>query len=450
MDENDQECLKKLKSMRKEVNWEVEKERHKLLDQLYPLVRNWKGQLPDVREIFQQEEIDWLLLHYMSNIIEYPDCGILRTRIVTFFTKAGYKDKPNVDQDGKPLLRRTTAVHRAAGEGRFTPSLFKIYDRFDLNYIDERGITHFHVACEYGCCDVVEKFLELGQDPDCLAQKSDSSPIDSPLHLALDQKEYKMVALLLRNGANPNSFNNNGLVPLHIICMREKNSDVDLYSIFCKRKTVPDDDWDKLDVAILLLRSGANPNLASKEGLTPLHMICERSYVKDLTEVIFEISADENQTLQVDARDKFGRTPLQLAVANLMPDLVKLLLDRGADLSGVVLPNETYFDSKYRGNKDTVNDHRWQAEPPQWEARGRQPHAQNGQPRLILVAASTPTLGRESVKIHYRNDPVKYDLVFPLRLTPSLSRELCFFSCEYRLKKVSKPRTGEIVNYSSA
>ena len=38
------------------------------------------------------------------------------------------------------------------------------------------------------------------------------------------------------------------------------------------------------------------------------------------------------------------------------------------------------------------------------------PHAQEGELRLLIMAASTPTLGRESVKIYYRNDPVKYDL----------------------------------------
>ncbi|KAL7295211.1 hypothetical protein TKK_0011517 [Trichogramma kaykai] len=34
------------------------------------------------------------------------------------------------------------------------------------------GCTHFHVACEYGLEDVVQKFLELGQDPNLLVQKT--------------------------------------------------------------------------------------------------------------------------------------------------------------------------------------------------------------------------------------------------------------------------------------
>ena len=64
-----------------------------------------------------------------------------------------------------------------------------------------------------------------------------------------------------------------------------------------------------------------------------------------------------------------------------------------------------------------VNDHRWLGPRPKPRTTSR-PHAQGGELRLLIMVASTPTLGRESVKIYYRNDPVKYDLAFrrPARL----------------------------------
>uniref|UniRef100_A0ABD2WRZ4 Uncharacterized protein n=1 Tax=Trichogramma kaykai TaxID=54128 RepID=A0ABD2WRZ4_9HYME len=49
------------------------------------------------------------------------------------------------------------------------------------------------------------------------------------------------------------------------------------------------------------------------------------------------------QTVQVDTPDELGRTPLQWAVANLMPNAVGILLDHGADLSNFVFPTESYF-----------------------------------------------------------------------------------------------------------
>ncbi|KAL7300057.1 hypothetical protein TKK_0007067 [Trichogramma kaykai] len=42
--------------------------------------------------------------------------------------------------------------------------------------------------------------------------------------------------------------------------------------------------------------------------------------------------------VEVDAVDNLGRTPLQLAVATILPSTVDLLLNRGADLSNIAFP----------------------------------------------------------------------------------------------------------------
>uniref|UniRef100_A0ABD2W5Z2 Uncharacterized protein n=1 Tax=Trichogramma kaykai TaxID=54128 RepID=A0ABD2W5Z2_9HYME len=93
---------------------------------------------------------------------------------------------------------------------------------------------------------------------------------------------------------------------------------------------------DNKEVAKLLLRSGANPTLPNKDGLTPLHIICIREYDDDLVDIFFQFTNKIQHTMQIDAKDNLGRTPLQFAVAHLLPHVVDVLLDHGADLSTFV------------------------------------------------------------------------------------------------------------------
>ncbi|KAL7293472.1 hypothetical protein TKK_0013230 [Trichogramma kaykai] len=280
--------LSELKRMRAKVNWENEKERKKFFRQLYRLARDWRGQLPNLKEYFRAEEMDWLL----AESVKYNVCNILEPdQFIEFAIKTGYRDEPELDEAGKPLLRRTTALHCAARciFSDTVHDLFKIYASAEANYLDEAdGLTHFHVACKFDCCDVVERFLESGQDPDCAA-----SFAHPPLHLALASDNRRVVRLLLENGADP--------------------------------------------------------NLADVEGSTPLHVVCARSGdgtgCGDLAELFLEINEDiMGQPVLVDARDKSGRTPLQLAVANLRPEVIEILLDRGeADLAAFRFPTERQF-----------------------------------------------------------------------------------------------------------
>ncbi|CAB0041465.1 unnamed protein product [Trichogramma brassicae] len=286
---NDKDFSNELKSIRELVNWEVEKERLTFFDRMHFLIRNWKGQLPNLRDIFRTEEIDWLLTEYQKNKENHYDYGY---SFVQFVHATGYKDEPVLDEDGKPILRRSTTLHYAAKNRRLrmsidTQKFFQIYDRFDVNYADESGLSHFHVACRFGCDGAVKKFLEAGQDPNCIWQETG----DSPLHLALAVGQW-------------------------------------------------------YDMSEVLLRHGADPNLANKDGSTPLHVICrmnEFDETEELVDLFFKLIDEIQQTVQIDARDNLGLTPLQWAVASLLPATVDALLDRGADLSSFVFPTESYF-----------------------------------------------------------------------------------------------------------
>ncbi|CAB0034305.1 unnamed protein product [Trichogramma brassicae] len=346
--------------MRREVNWENVQERVAFVRQLYPLVLTWRGQLPDLRDIFQPKEIDFILTQDLRNSGEK---FTKRNPLYAFVIRTGYRDQPEVDENGEFSLRRSTALHAASKQPgaheAAVARLFEIYDKFHMNYVDEEtGVTHLHVACETGCYDVVEKFLDLGQDPNVLAPNS----IGTPLHSACKNDAKNVARLLLERGADPNLADAaNGLSPLHVICAWNYGDEMaellfEMSDVI--QHPVRVDALDKhgrtplhlaarqhhRELVELLLKKGANPNAAAHTGFTPLHEICTKDSDGKMAMIFFDINDQLKQRVQIDARDKLGLTPLQLAVANLAPDVVDFLLGRGADLSSFVLPDEFVFD----------------------------------------------------------------------------------------------------------
>ncbi|KAL7296064.1 hypothetical protein TKK_0010618 [Trichogramma kaykai] len=275
---------------------------------------------PDLRKMFRREEMNWL---------------VSKCEDIDFVL--GF------------LAETDAELHRVPD----------VVDRFHpANRKD--GYTHFHAACEHGYDEIVEKYLELGQDPNyCLVSKTG----DSPLHLALMQARKGVAKMLLSRGADPNVANAIGWTPLHVVCHMEPSSvswfGSDRAKILakilfdiCERNNQPVlvNAQDRagntpLHLAVasknrelmeLLLERGASPNLANREGSTPLHSVCQmEGDEKKLAKTLLELSDEKYRPVQVDAWDKSGRTPLNLALLNDNARVMTLLLERGAD------PNST-------------------------------------------------------------------------------------------------------------
>ncbi|KAL7293936.1 hypothetical protein TKK_0012666 [Trichogramma kaykai] len=308
------------RKLEKLITWEIQEERQEFLRLLYHLVENWNEFPPNLQTIFRKQEVDWLLTQDL-------------------------KDEPEIQDGRMDSLHRNTPLHYAFSRDEslnrtIVQSLFTIYQRFEVNYVDDRGITHFHVACKYGFKEIVKAFLMRGQNPDCHTQVSDL--VDPPLHLAVDNNDSKIFETLLRKGANPNSTNSEKSTPMHIILKRFEeysNSNIDFWITF-------------------LLKRGANSNLADKNGFTPLHVLCQYCLVEDPDTIkkFFELHEKFDRRIEVDARDNNKRTPLQWAIASHWPETVKFLLDRGADLRIFVFPTESHFDESRFG---AIYDRDW-------------------------------------------------------------------------------------------
>ncbi|CAB0035092.1 unnamed protein product [Trichogramma brassicae] len=236
----------------------------------------------------------------------------------------------------------------------------------DPNIVNEDRCHPLHIICKtFWYVDMIELFFKISEEANqSRVVKVDARDKfgDTPLHLALRDCQSRYAASLLKIGADPNLTNAEGSTPLHIICENPKIK-TSFGKLFfeindANHQTVEVDTKDKkgntpLHLAIrggnkeyteLLLRKGADPNLADAEGLTPLLIICDKQYDGGLARTLFDVSDDRGQTVQINVVDKNGRTPLQLAVENLLPDVVDAILDHGADLSNYVFPTNHFIE----------------------------------------------------------------------------------------------------------
>ena len=84
-------------------------------------------------------------------------------------------------------------------------------------------------------------------------------------------------------------------------------------------------DWNNFMAVYLLLNHGADANIASADGNSPLHTAVSKGFF-DITKLLVEKGS------YVNLQNKEGRTPLFLSVKNKHEQLIKLLIENEADV----------------------------------------------------------------------------------------------------------------------
>ena len=156
----------------------------------------------------------------------------------------------------------------------------------------------------------------------------------TPLLEAVGSQNSKIVATLLENGADPNLSNKQGVSPLIFAASKnnfgilknliDHNANINHASTIGETALFAAVANNQIANTNLLLKKGANPNIHSANGSFPLIVAAALNSPTILTSLI-KNGAD------VNFQNNFGNTALIYASANGFIDIVKILLKNGAD-----------------------------------------------------------------------------------------------------------------------
>lgn len=190
----------------------------------------------------------------------------------------------------------------------------------------------FREACERGDINEAQKLLDAGVDINGIYTRT-------PLFLASERGEIKVVQFLLNHGASIHAGDNgNTLLHAAVRC-----GHADVASLLIERgisvNAKNDDGQTPLftaafmgdeNMAKLLVERGADVNVNDRGLHTPLHWVAEKGNTTkgntEIAKLLIRHGAD------LSAKNDDGNTPLHRSVANGHTDIAKLFIKNGADV----------------------------------------------------------------------------------------------------------------------
>ena len=170
----------------------------------------------------------------------------------------------------------------------------------------------FFEACSKGCTDMLQKFMSDKWYSEGLEPYQEKKVLinifsehgETGLMLAAVDGHLDTVKLLIREGADVNLCDSDGVSPLMFACENEEG----------------------VDTIKLLIENGADVNALQNDGCTALMIACSNQSSDNA-----QLLINKGAIVNVDLAD--GYTPLMIACHNELLDTVKLLIINGADIN---------------------------------------------------------------------------------------------------------------------
>ena len=227
----------------------------------------------------------------------------------------------------------STPLLCASKNGRLTVVRLLTDYNADVNEHDDGGNYPLHLAAAYGDVEVTRILLERGAKVNVWNDNG-----STPLLIASMKRHYPIVRLLLDHDARVHVHDSaQGNTPLHHVAMHgpfelartllERNAEVNSRNDHRSTPLLLASEFGDRRVVQLLLDHGGDAYARDWDGDTPLHCAALRGRL-EVTRMLLELN------IEVNSRNEKGSTPLHLASAGYgegFPDVVRLLLDHGAD-----------------------------------------------------------------------------------------------------------------------
>jgi len=178
-------------------------------------------------------------------------------------------------------------------------------------------------AAIIGDVNLVRTLIENGTDVDSF----DDAFLKTALHQAAMRGQKEVVELLLAKGAEVNARDRGCYTPLHYASQRGHK-----------------------EITELLIAKGSNVNAQNKAGDTPLDVALSQNH-KEIADLLIQKGADVSlhtaaqhglleklkelisKGTDVNAKNNAGETALEVAIQEYHQDIVRLLIDKGAEVS---------------------------------------------------------------------------------------------------------------------